>query len=133
MEYLWGASLVSQMVRIWLQCRRPGLKPWVRKIPWRRGWLPIPAFLPGKSYGQKHLAGYRGHRATNTSTCTSSWEKGNHQRTEFTRGCNMLVSGLKSASRCILFFVHWWSPHPSPVFTLWVTLTRQGHLLGHRL
>ena len=22
--------------------------PWVRKIPWRRKWQPIPVFLPGK-------------------------------------------------------------------------------------
>jgi len=27
--------------------------PWVRKIPWRRKWQPIPAFLPGKSHGQR--------------------------------------------------------------------------------
>ena len=29
--------------------RRPGLNPWVRKIPWRRKWQPTPVFLPGKS------------------------------------------------------------------------------------
>ena len=22
--------------------------PWVRKIPWKREWLPIPVFLPGE-------------------------------------------------------------------------------------
>ena len=27
--------------------------PWVGKIPWRREWLPTPAFLPGEFYGQK--------------------------------------------------------------------------------
>ena len=32
--------------------------PWVRKIPWRREWLPTPAFLPGKSHGQRSLVGY---------------------------------------------------------------------------
>ena len=31
---------------------------WVRKIPWRRKWQPIPVFLPEKSYGQRHLVGY---------------------------------------------------------------------------
>ena len=31
--------------------------PWVRKIPWRRAWLPTPVFLPGKSHGQRSLAG----------------------------------------------------------------------------
>ena len=31
---------------------------WVRKIPWRRKWQPTPGFLPGKSHGQRSLAGY---------------------------------------------------------------------------
>ena len=35
----------------------PGLGPWVGKIPWSRKWLPTPVFLPGKSYGQRSLAG----------------------------------------------------------------------------
>ena len=34
-----------------LLCRRPGLDPWVGKIPWRREWLPTPAFLPGEFHG----------------------------------------------------------------------------------
>ena len=32
--------------------------PWVRKIPWRRKWQPIPVFLPGESHGQRNLIGY---------------------------------------------------------------------------
>ena len=28
------------------------------KIPWRRKWQPAPVFLPGKSHGQRSLAGY---------------------------------------------------------------------------
>ena len=43
------------------QCRRNGrckFDPWVRKIPWRRIWQPIPTFLPEKSHGQRSLAGY---------------------------------------------------------------------------
>ena len=32
--------------------------PWVRKIPWRRGWQPTPVSLPGESHGQRSLAGY---------------------------------------------------------------------------
>ena len=38
--------------------RRPVFDPWVRKIPWRREWQPIPVFLPGKSHGQRSLVGY---------------------------------------------------------------------------
>ena len=52
------ASLVAQVVRICLQCRRPGFSPWVGKIPWRREWQPIPVFLPGESHRQRSLAGY---------------------------------------------------------------------------
>ena len=43
------------------QCRRPkrhSFSPWVGRIPWRRKWQPTPVFLPGKSHGQKSLAGY---------------------------------------------------------------------------
>ena len=40
------------------QCRRRRFSPWVGKIPWRREWQPTPVFLPGKSHGQKSLAGY---------------------------------------------------------------------------
>ena len=32
--------------------------PWVGKIPWRREWLPTPAFLPGEFYGSMSLVGY---------------------------------------------------------------------------
>ena len=44
--------------------RRRVLSPWVRKIPWRRKWQLTPAFLPGKSHGQRSLGGYSlwGHR-----------------------------------------------------------------------
>ena len=40
------------------QCRRCGFNSWVRKIPWRRKWLPPPLFLPGKFHRQRSLAGY---------------------------------------------------------------------------
>ena len=39
------------------QCRRPGLGPWIRKIPWRRKRQPTPVFLPRKSHGQRSLEG----------------------------------------------------------------------------
>ena len=35
-----------------------GFSPWIGTIPWRRKWQPPPAFLPGKSHGQRGLAGY---------------------------------------------------------------------------
>ena len=39
-------------------CKRCRFDPWVRKIPWRRGWQPTPVFLPGESHGEWSLAGY---------------------------------------------------------------------------
>ena len=45
-------------LRICLQGRRHGSDPWVRKIPWRREWLPTPVFLPKEFHGQRSLVGY---------------------------------------------------------------------------
>ena len=44
LHYSW-ASLVAQLVKSLLQCRRPGFNPWVGKIPWRREKWPNPVFL----------------------------------------------------------------------------------------
>jgi len=46
------------------QCKRCGFYPLLRKIPWSRKWKPTLGFLPGKSHGQRSLAGYSpwGHR-----------------------------------------------------------------------
>ena len=40
------------------EMQETGFDPWVRKIPWRRKWQPIPIFLLGESHGQRSLAGY---------------------------------------------------------------------------
>ena len=40
------------------QYARQRFNPWIRKIPWRREWEPIPIFSPGKSQGQRSLVGY---------------------------------------------------------------------------
>ena len=52
-----------------LQCRRPRFNPWVRKIPWRREWQPIPVLLPGKSHGLRSLVGCspQGHKELDTT------------------------------------------------------------------
>ena len=48
--------------------KRHRFDPWVRKIPWRRKWQPTPVFLPGKSHGQRSLAGYTVHGVTKNQT-----------------------------------------------------------------
>ena len=42
------------------QCRRwkrHGFNLWVKKIPWKMAWQPIPVFLSGESHGQRSLEG----------------------------------------------------------------------------
>ena len=50
LQYSW-ASLMAQLVKIHVQCGRPGFDPWVGKIPRRRERLPIPVFWPGEFHG----------------------------------------------------------------------------------
>ena len=40
------------------RCKKCGLDTRVGKIPWNRNWQPTPVFSPGKSHGQRNLAGY---------------------------------------------------------------------------
>ena len=48
--------------------RIPGFDAWVRKIPWRKEWLPTPVLLR-ESHGQRTLAGYslRGPKESDTT------------------------------------------------------------------
>ena len=52
LQFSW-ASLVVQMVKNLSAVQ----ETWVGKIPWRRAWLPIPVFLPGKFHEQGNLMG----------------------------------------------------------------------------
>ena len=68
---LWDSARPSQRSKMstgglatWLsgkestyQCRRREFNPWMRKIPWRRKSYPTPVILPGKSHGERRLAG----------------------------------------------------------------------------
>ena len=48
--------------------------PWAGKIPWRRKWQCTPVFLPGKSHGQRSLAGYSpwGHKDWDVTEATEN-------------------------------------------------------------
>ena len=53
------------------QCRdasRHGFNAWVGKIPWRRKWQLTSVFLSGKFHGQRSLASYLVHGATESQT-----------------------------------------------------------------
>ena len=49
---------MAQTVKSLPEIGRPRFDSWVRRIPRRRKWQPTPVFLPGKSHGQRSLAGY---------------------------------------------------------------------------
>ena len=57
--------------------RRHRFDPWVGKIPWRRKWQFTQIFFPGKSHGQRSLAGYSpwGCREQDTIQQLSTQEK----------------------------------------------------------
>ena len=79
-----------------------GFDPWVRKIPCRRKWLPIPVFLPGESHGQRSLAGY------------NPW---GHSQSDMT-----------PSSACFLF-VCFWEPNATVSdFLLYPRMGRRGSL-----
>ena len=49
-----------------------GVQSLGQEDPRRRKWQPTPVFLPGKSYGQRSLAGYSpwGHKESDTTEAT---------------------------------------------------------------
>ena len=59
-----------------------GFDPWVREMPWRRKWQPTPTFLPGKSHGQRGLAGYGpwSHKSQTRLNDSSTTTKGQRVR-----------------------------------------------------
>ena len=66
---------------ICLQSGRPTMRSSQRvgQIPWRRKWQPTLVFLPGKSHGQRSLAGYSpwGHKESDkTEQCHFTWLDG---------------------------------------------------------
>ena len=57
MSTLLRDSLIAQLVKNRLQCRRPQFDSWVGKIHWRRDMLPTPVFLgfPCGSAGKEYV------------------------------------------------------------------------------
>ena len=50
--------MMAQMVKNSSAMQETLVPSWVGKIALIREWLPTPVFLPGKSHGQRSLAGY---------------------------------------------------------------------------
>ena len=97
----WGRGFtgVSDCKESACNARRPRFDPWVRKMLWRREWLPTPVFLPRESHGQRSVEGLQslgsqrvGHDwATNTSVlCGQDWL--NHWPCSWTQSPAYLLS-----------------------------------------
>ena len=73
-----GNSVVKQST---CQCRRCRFNPWIGKIPQRRKWQPTPVFLPGKSHGQRSLAGYSpwGHKRVRNNLAAKQQQQKFHR------------------------------------------------------
>ena len=61
---------------------RRGFDSWVKKIPWRKLWQPIPLFLPGESHGQEEPGGLQSMGSQRVGTwwatvhgVTKSWTR----------------------------------------------------------
>ena len=52
------ASQVALVVKNLRAMQETQVQFLIRKIPWRREWLPTPAFFPGEFHGQRSLADY---------------------------------------------------------------------------
>ena len=105
------------------KCRRHRFDPWVEKIPWRRKWQPTPVFLPGKSHGQRKMAGYSswGHKRVRHNSVTKQPPRNMSELLRF-----LCVWEVGSSSTCQIFSIYP-STHSSkhskpetPVFdTIW--------------
>ena len=95
LQYSW-ASLEYWKHRVSLQCGRPGLNPWVRKIPWRKERLPTPVFWPREFHG---LYSPRGH-----TRLLCPWDfPGKNTGV----GCYFLLQGIFPTQGLNLSLLHW--------------------------
>ena len=72
-----------------------GLDPRVGKITWRRKWQPTPVLLPGKSHGQRSLAGY-------SPWVAKSWTQLSVSHMSMSEQVPILLSGLYYPIRLML-------------------------------
>ena len=97
------------------QRKGQGLDPWVGKTPWRRRWQPTAVFLPGKSHGQRSLAGYNpwGHRVRH-NLATKQQQSGSGElvcttsepNASWSKGSLVPSSCLLSFEKCSFLFVY---------------------------
>ena len=123
------------------ETRRQGFDPWLRKMPWRKKWQPVPGPLLGESHGQRCPVAYSlwGHKESDTTeqlthsmlmsiTSPSQLSRKNSTLKTGIRGCSVLVDsplcgllGLILLHRALICEGRWRVPGPGPL----------SGLLGH--
>ena len=93
-----GASLISQLVKNRLQCRRSWFDSWVEKICWRRDRLPPPVFL-GFPCG---LAGKESACNVGDPSSIPGLGRSPGEGKAYT----LQYSGLENSMNCIVHFIH---------------------------
>ena len=53
-----SASMVALKVKNLPEMQETQVQTRVKKIPWRRQWLPTPLFFPGEFHEERNLSGY---------------------------------------------------------------------------
>ena len=100
LQYSW-ASLVAHLVRICLQCGRPGFDLWVGKTPWRRERLPIPIFLTEEFPGLYTPWGHKESDTTKQLSLSSHIVSNNF----FLGGSEMLkICSLSKIQVCNIYY-----------------------------
>ena len=106
--------------------KRLRFHPCVGKIPWRRAWQPTPVLLPGKSHGQRRLAGYSPVQFGSVAqSCLTLWDPMDCQMPGFLncssptpRACsNSCPPQFKSISFSALNFLY--SPTLTSIHDYW--------------
>ena len=107
-HYVCGLPWWLSWSRIHLQCRRPGLDPWVGKIPWRREQLPAPVFWLGEFHGPYSPWGHKELDLTERLSLSTGPKERLMRTVGFTRSlCSFLLLPFVSSNQTA------WS-HPIP-------------------
>ena len=116
-----GDSVVKKYT---CQCRRHGFNLWIGEIPWRMRWQPTLVFLPGKSHGQRSLAGYnpRGRKRVRYYWATKQIKS--REYCGFPQMTAMLSSqsGLTGAQAWESKNLNSWAPSLSTSYVIWYSI-----------
>ena len=77
MPFLWASQMVNNLTANAgdKKCR---FDPWVKKIPWRRAWQPIPVFASKEFHEQRSPVGYSPYGHKEVATTEATWHAHTH-------------------------------------------------------